>query len=424
MGRPGAAGRPGRRLLQVVSGLASLCAATLVSVHAQAAPQGGLGVAPANPDPGNPATRSYVIADLSAGAGRRDAIRIANSGPSTMTYQVAAVDGVTAATSGAVYSSQLPAQRWGSWLTPDASSVTVPANQETTLGFSIQVPAGAFPGDHLGGIAVQSAVATADGAGVNVIERAVVGVLVVVPGPAQFHLSIGTATVRPVSPYDPRGIVDVPLTDDGLSLGKPVISVTLAGPNGYHATASRQLDTLLPGDTIVYPFSWPDALPAGTYQIDVHPVESSVAGTGAGATRGGSGVITPAVGPVAVIPSDRPAPTAPGGSASAAPSAPPVIVVPVPAPTTVVTPLAQIAQSVVSTSSFPLALLVLVGLFLAVQSRIDKRDPKLALAPAFADEDMVFQPLRQPSSPGDGDDAADSDATDGTGSTPTTEPRT
>ena len=41
---------------------------------------------------------------------------------------------------------------------------------------------------------------------------------------------------------------------------------------------------------------------------------------------------------------------------------------------------------------FPIALLLIVVAFLAVQNRIDSNDPKLALAPVFADPDIDFQP--------------------------------
>jgi predicted phage tail protein len=43
-------------------------------------------------------------------------------------------------------------------------------------------------------------------------------------------------------------------------------------------------------------------------------------------------------------------------------------------------------------SVFPLSLLLLVLAFLAIQNRIDRSDPKLALAPTFADPDLEFRP--------------------------------
>jgi hypothetical protein len=42
--------------------------------------------------------------------------------------------------------------------------------------------------------------------------------------------------------------------------------------------------------------------------------------------------------------------------------------------------------------AIPLTLLLLVGLFLAVQNRLDRSDPKLALAPVYADPGVSFVP--------------------------------
>jgi len=53
---------------------------------------------------------------------------------------------------------------------------------------------------------------------------------------------------------------------------------------------------------------------------------------------------------------------------------------------------------VVQRTAFPLILLILGGLFLLIQNRIDSRDPKLARAPLHAQPDLPFLP---PPSPGD-----------------------
>jgi hypothetical protein len=47
-------------------------------------------------------------------------------------------------------------------------------------------------------------------------------------------------------------------------------------------------------------------------------------------------------------------------------------------------------------AAFPFILLIVLALFLAVQNRIDRRDPKLALAPLRADEELEFSPPLRP----------------------------
>jgi hypothetical protein len=44
----------------------------------------------------------------------------------------------------------------------------------------------------------------------------------------------------------------------------------------------------------------------------------------------------------------------------------------------------------------PLALFIIVLLFLLVQNRIDRRDPKLAAAPVNAEPELTFGPVLRP----------------------------
>ena len=55
--------------------------------------------------------------------------------------------------------------------------------------------------------------------------------------------------------------------------------------------------------------------------------------------------------------------------------------------------IAQVAAEVGKRSAFPTGLLVLVVIFLGLQNRIDRRDPKLALAPVHPTPDLPFRDL-------------------------------
>ena len=55
------------------------------------------------------------------------------------------------------------------------------------------------------------------------------------------------------------------------------------------------------------------------------------------------------------------------------------------------------AETVLVRSPFPLALALLVFGFLGLQNRIDRRDPKLAMAPTFGDPDVAFRDPVMPS---------------------------
>ena len=49
-----------------------------------------------------------------------------------------------------------------------------------------------------------------------------------------------------------------------------------------------------------------------------------------------------------------------------------------------------IGSRVVRHGGFPLGWLAVVGVFLLIQNRIDRRDPKLALAPVWSEPDVAF----------------------------------
>ena len=55
---------------------------------------------------------------------------------------------------------------------------------------------------------------------------------------------------------------------------------------------------------------------------------------------------------------------------------------------------ARIAAPAAERAAFPAGLLLLLGLFLAFQNRLDGRDPKLAVAPVHKTPDLGFEPFR------------------------------
>lgn len=57
--------------------------------------------------------------------------------------------------------------------------------------------------------------------------------------------------------------------------------------------------------------------------------------------------------------------------------------------------IAQVAAEVGKRSAFPMGLLALVVIFLSLQNRIDRRDPKLALAPVHPTPDLPFGDSRE-----------------------------
>jgi hypothetical protein len=236
-----------------------------------AAPQGGFSVRPANFDPADPATRAYFKPVVSAGGSFTDQVIVANAGDGPLEVFVYPVDGLTGVTSGAVYANRdQRSQKAARWVRTDVATLTVAPHTETPVGFMVRVPAGAPPGDHLAGIAFEGAHPQRSGEQFSITQviREVVGVQIQVPGPAQCHLHVDGVELAPLAGVG-TGAAVVHLGDDGSKLGKPHLCVTLDGPHRYRRTVDRQLDTLLPGDTIPFPLPWPDTLDRGDYTVSV-----------------------------------------------------------------------------------------------------------------------------------------------------------
>ena len=256
---------------------------TAVGAGQASADSGGIGLAPAHFDPNTPRTRAYFVPTLSPGQTFSDTVIVTNTGASSVDLHVNAVDALTAVTTGAVYANrQDPVRRWGAWITPSVSEMTAPPQSRTPVGFIIHVSADAQPGDHLAGIAFENAHPQAVGKTLSVttVTRSVIGVQTKVGGAASAHFRAGSVNLAPL-PADQQASVVISLGNDGLALGKPSLQVTLDGPAGYHQTVTRQLDTVLPGDTVEYPMPWPEKLTAGPYRATV--------------AVGGAGMTTPEV---------------------------------------------------------------------------------------------------------------------------------
>jgi len=258
--------------LKTISLLATACAVACCAFApgAGAATIGGFGARPAHFDPSNPATRAYFIRTVARGGSFTDQVIVSNSASKPVTLRVYPVDGLTGATSGVVYGNRGDRlQGAGQWVTPASSLVIVPARSQLTVGFTVQVPRNAPVGQHLAGIALEDAHSGKSTGRFSVTEvlRTVVGIEVAVPGATHSRVTLQSFSIAPIDGTTTPSVV-VGLTNAGTNLCKPALSVSLGGPGGVQH-ASRQLDTVLPGDSIPYPFVWPHSLAAGSYNASI-----------------------------------------------------------------------------------------------------------------------------------------------------------
>jgi hypothetical protein len=239
-----------------------------------AAPSGAgaiLSISPAYPDPSVAVGKSYFVHSVEAGATWTDGVEVTNTNSVTVDAWVDAVDGITSAQTGAVYSARTVAARsTGAWVKLSVSSITVPPHTHAVISFTVTVPSGASAGDHVAGIAVESRQGTILGGSVAIttVLRSVVAVQVTVPGAAPFTLAVYGANVEALAATGTAGIA-LDMANAGGRLDKAQLEITLEGPAGYHRLQSLGLDTMLPGDRIVDGILWLDALAPGDYRLSV-----------------------------------------------------------------------------------------------------------------------------------------------------------
>jgi hypothetical protein len=257
-----------RRRAGALYGALALLGATAVPVAQAAAGTSSFSIRPGHYNAGDPASRAYFKRTVAPRASFTDDVVVSNGGSTPVTLLVYPVDGLTGQTSGSVYANRdAPRRETGAWLRIAADRITVEPGTETTVGFTARVPAGASPGDHLAGIAFEDTnVATSTGRfQVRQVLREVIGVLIRVPGPAQPRLQLGRLSLSTLAGTR-LGSVVVRIGNVGRLLCKPELSVDLAAPK-LHEKIGRQLDTILPGDTIAYPLVLRHGLDRATYAL-------------------------------------------------------------------------------------------------------------------------------------------------------------
>jgi hypothetical protein len=232
---------------------------------------GGFSAVPARIEPGEAVAGSYFRPRLAPGQGLTDEVLASNSSAHPVRLRVYPVDGLTGTTSGAVYSNGgQPLRGAGLWVTPHVHQLTLAPHAHAIVSVRVQVPARTTPGDHLAGVAFEDLRRSHSGGsfGVTQIVREVIGIEVVVPGPASAQIRLAGVGLGPLGGTHVPA-VRVSLEDAGRLLCKPLLRAGLTGGEGSQPPVSRQLETILPGDQIEYPLPWPRPLSAGDYALAV-----------------------------------------------------------------------------------------------------------------------------------------------------------
>ena len=116
----------------------------------------GIGGRPANPDPNNPRTSSIFIYNLSGGASKSDQLYVQNGSDKEETIEVYSVDGTVTMT-GDMTCKEKSEDKVGAgkWVSVSKKEVTLGANENTLVDFTVNVPSKADVGEHNACMVVQ-----------------------------------------------------------------------------------------------------------------------------------------------------------------------------------------------------------------------------------------------------------------------------
>lgn len=256
--------------LAVMAGLAG----TLAPCAAGAAEVPTVGLTAEGPH----ATKGYFVVHAGPGGLVTESLQVVNPTAATEKVTLSPVTAVTGQTTGAVYLGATdPRRDLATWLRLDTRKLTLGPNQRRSISFTVRVPAGARPGEHLAGIAAQigrpgaSKVARGRGRGtfrVTLKQRTVVAVQLDIRGRIAYKLALTGARAGPQTGFQ---AVLLGMRNDGnvLTKGNGRLVVTNSA-GALVKQLSLAVDTFVPATAIDFPAVIPGrALSAGSYVADV-----------------------------------------------------------------------------------------------------------------------------------------------------------
>ena len=220
--------------------------------------------------------QGFFVYELAPGDEAAGSVYLLSTGTEPITVELGAVDSETAQNGGSSFADAAATPvAVGSWVQVDEPRVTLEPGEETSVGFTVQAPADAAPGQYMAGIVAyipavtEAAAGEASQAGASVITqvRYIIGVEVDVPGAWTPAMTITGAEAMELPSGTQLGIA---MENTGDTFIKPEGKVTLT--NADLTPILEQpitLGTFLTGSDLTYPVAWPGVPAGGEYGVDV-----------------------------------------------------------------------------------------------------------------------------------------------------------
>ena len=263
--------------------MVAMAAAFLVEpAAAQSNDQASFGIRPTKSYEGKPETSAYFSYDSQAGSVINDEALVLNDGQVPVTLKIFAADGITAQNGGtSLIAPDDPGAQAGEhvsdWISLSTTQVTLQPGEEVKVPFTVTIPADALPGEHIGGLMVESVTDSvtanpSDGDqaqfSVNVVKRVGVAVVIDLPG---VHTSMLVVDQIGFETQDEQGATfAIKVNNIGNVMTKAEGNFMLTDKDGATlASLPVKVDTILPGDaTTIYLFE-PLNLADGDYFMSV-----------------------------------------------------------------------------------------------------------------------------------------------------------
>jgi hypothetical protein len=239
---------------RAVALLALVLAAWPVAL-AGAAEGSRVGLRPAHPD------ESWEVMELAPGATRRAEAVVVNTTGGPLSVRFSTADATTTADGVFTLAGEAEPRRGvGAWITPDETRLTLAPGERRTVGYTVRVPEGTAPGDHAGGLLVQSdaadEAAAGDGMSVTIVERVGLRVYVRVPGERDGRVTIADLDAGIDHDGGVRGLLGMPegvdvafrvRNDGNVGYARLHALVELRDGDRVREAVHVDLGTLLPG---------------------------------------------------------------------------------------------------------------------------------------------------------------------------------
>ncbi|WP_371659907.1 WxL protein peptidoglycan domain-containing protein [Streptomyces sp. NBC_00280] len=245
--------------------LAALGTSLLTSASARAADNGSWSVFPIS---SAVAQRPYFYLSADPGTTVEDKVTVANKTDKPLTFRLYAADAYNTARDGgfAVRTLHEKQRGVGAWARPAKSRVTVPPHKSVTVPFTLRVPEGAEPGDHVGAlVALDERIDTGDGSLALGVQRAVgARVYLRVNGPAVSAITVEKVRIshhQPLVPGlgDSTATISYTLHNTGNVTLDPRVEVRAQGLFGRTLLArdlTKIPSELLPGQRVQLTEPW------------------------------------------------------------------------------------------------------------------------------------------------------------------------